>query len=167
MFYLARFSTLAPSEVGSYTVKEWGWLSVGMQGQARRMGKKPARSFVFAFRGSRFEQQGYRTVVGEGHEHVRLELTSFHGYSVFRDFLAEQLIEFFCDFRRSRLDEAGATAFATITVEGELADDEHLAPDVEERAIHLSFLVGKNAKMGAFFSQELDVAFAILLGNSE
>lgn len=73
----------------------------------------------------------------------------------------EVLVEGFGFFGRGGSSEAGAAALAAIAVEGELRDAEHAAADVEERAVHLALVVGKDAQVGALFGAEAQGLFVV------
>ena len=52
------------------------------------------------------------------------------------------------------MDEAGATAFAAVAVQGKLRDGEHAATDVEHRAIHFAVVIGEDTQVSALFRAE-------------
>ncbi len=61
----------------------------------------------------------------------------------------------------------GPPALTAVPQEGELADDEHSAADVEQRAVHFSVVVWKDPQADDLAGQINDVLLRVPLGHSE
>lgn len=93
------------------------------------------------------EDDGYRAVVYEGDLHHSLEAAGFD----LGDVVAEDFYEVFEGVAsligRCCADVAGATPFAAVGEEGELADGEEGSAGVEEGAIHFAICIGEDAEV--------------------
>src|SRR2546421_5849826 len=79
----------------------------------------------------------------------------------------EALHQRFSHCRRRGICKAGATSPTHISVEGELRDDQNFAANIEQRAVHLAFIVAKDTQVDYLISQSLYLKLAILLPDSE
>ncbi|SRR5579875_717757 len=79
----------------------------------------------------------------------------------------EMLDESLCNDWRRGIGKAGAASPASIGVEGELRDDQHFAANIEQRTVHLAFIVAEDAQVDNFISQGLDLNLAITLAYSQ
>src|SRR5947209_5706616 len=79
----------------------------------------------------------------------------------------EMLNEGFCNYGRRRIRKAGSPASTRIGIEGELRDDQDLSTNIEQRAVHLAFIVTKDTQVDNFINQSLYLKLAILLTDSE
>src|SRR5260370_33017331 len=75
--------------------------------------------------------------------------------------ILEELKETFCNYWRRGIGKTGTAASAHISIERELRDDQHFAANIEQRAVHLAFIVAKDAQVDNFISQGLDLNLAI------
>lgn len=84
--------------------------------------------------------------------------------------VAEGLSEVIAE-RRSVVGFAGAgeawsATFAGVGEEGELADDQHAAGDVEQGAIELAFVVVEDAEIGDLVSHAIGEGFGVVVGDA-
>lgn len=97
------------------------------------------------------EEEGYRAVVVGLDLHVGGEDACLGGLACdFGEAGEEGFVEGDGGFGGSGAVEGGAGAFTGVAKEGELADDEAVAADVEEGAVELVGLVGKEAEVWDF-----------------
>ena len=89
-----------------------------------------------------------RTVVDERDLHPGSEHAGPNGHDELAERLAEALVQWLGDLGPRRLREVGARSLLTRAVgeERELADDERLAADVDERPVEAAVLVGEDAQ---------------------
>jgi len=76
-------------------------------------------------------------------------------------------VEFDGLFRPGRLNKAWSSALPAISQERELTYHEHPTGDLDERAVHFSFVVWKDPQSGDFRREEDDVVLRIRLGDTE
>ena len=81
--------------------------------------------------------------------------------ALFGEDFKKALVKDFGFFWRGRLIKAGTASLAAVAVESELRNAEHATADVEQRAIHLAVVVGKDAQISAFFGAEAQGLFVI------
>src|SRR6266699_3960174 len=84
-------------------------------------------------------------------EHASYDLQPIGSYHIHKTFTKR-----LSDGGRSGIRKAGAASFAGVSIEGELGDDQNFSPNIEQRTIHLAFIVAKEAQMDNFMSQGLD-----------
>jgi hypothetical protein len=96
------------------------------------------------------EEQSNRAIIQEADVHVGLEGAGLDIDSEASEFGGDGLIEWHGGFGAGCIDEAWASAFAAVTVEGELADEEHAAGDIGESEVHFSFGIFEDAESGNF-----------------
>ena len=72
------------------------------------------------------------------------------------------LVELVGKLGRRRRAEAGAAATPTVSEQGELRDDQDLAGDFCNRAIHLAGFVLENSQAGGFLGEVGGIDFVVL-----
>ena len=80
---------------------------------------------------------------------------------MFGEDFKEAFVKDFGFLWRGRLIKAGTASLAAVAVESELRNAEHATADVEQRAIHLAVVVGKDAQISALFGAEAQGLFVI------
>src|SRR5437868_933877 len=109
----------------------------------------------------------HRTLIPNLNSHISTKYPTGDSEPITSNSLLEVLNEGFCNYWRRRIRKAGTSASACIGVEGELRDDQNFSTNIEQRAVHLAFIVTKDAQVSNFVNQSLDLKLAILLTDSE
>jgi hypothetical protein len=79
----------------------------------------------------------------------------------------ELAYEGFGDFWGCGVDEAGAPAATGVGEEGELADDESFAGDVDQREVEAAFVILEDAHFGGLLSETSGVIDCVAVGDAE
>lgn len=107
---------------------------------------------------SAVDPEGDGTVVGQGHFHVSTKDATADGRVDFlRKGVAEGIIKRLRNRRRRGSEKRGSIAFFGGGVEGELADHDDVSGDVPDTQIHFPLGIFKNAQLGNFSTQPIDV----------
>ncbi len=99
--------------------------------------------------------------------HVRGELAARHRCALRRDFVAEAGVQRVRKLRRRRADEARPIALAHVGAQGELADHEHAAAHVQDRAVHLAGVVLEDPQVRDLAGEEGGFALAVAVLDAE
>src|SRR5947209_7308255 len=94
--------------------------------------------------------------------HIRPKNSSLHLETISSQCRIEALHQRFSHWRRRRIRKAGTAASARIGIEGELRDDQNFSANIEKRAVHLAFIVTKDAQVDYLISQGLYLKLAIV-----
>lgn len=114
------------------------------------------------------DEDGDGAVVGEGDFHVGSEDAACDGFSEFGfEGGAEGLVEGFGDGRRGGGEERRTVSFAGGGVEGELADDDDIALDFLDGAVHFAFVIGEDAHAGDFRDEPGEVIRGVAFLDAE
>src|SRR2546423_1546400 len=108
-----------------------------------------------------------RTLIPNLNSHRSTKYPTGDSEPITSNSLLEVLNEGFCNCRRRRIRKAGSPASTRIGIEGELRDDQNFSTNIEKRAVHLAFIVTKDAQVDYLISQGLYLKLAILLPDSE
>src|SRR5208282_1551222 len=90
------------------------------------------------------EQNRDGPIVHELERHVRLKDTGLDAHAKRPQRAHKFLVERFPQFRRRRVDEAGAALAARVAVQRELRDGERRAARIEERPVHFPLVVAED-----------------------
>src|SRR2546421_3283567 len=108
-----------------------------------------------------------RSLIPNLNSHISTENPTSDSKAIAGKSILEMLNEGFCNWRRRGIRKAGTATPARIGIEGELRDDQNFSTNTEQRAVHLAFIVTKDAQVSNFVNQSLDLKLAILLTDSE
>src|SRR5215831_6942014 len=107
--------------------------------------------------GSSLDPERHRAVVDDLDLHRRPELAGLDAHAALSKSVDELVVEGLRMLRTSRVDETRAAPLHRIAVQRELRHDEHRAADVDDRAIHLVFVVGEQTQTDELLGHPLDV----------
>src|SRR2546421_5092501 len=108
-----------------------------------------------------------RSLIPNLNSHISTENPTCDSKPIAGKRFLEVLNEGFCNCRRRGIRKAGTATPARIGIEGELRDDQNFSTNIEQRAVHLAFIVTKDAQVSNFVNQSLYLKLAILLPDSE
>ena len=108
-----------------------------------------------------FQHYGNWSVIDQADCHFRSEAARCDFDSARLEFLHEKFVQRFRLFRCRGLDETGSPSFSSIGIESELADNQDFPSDFQQLSVHLSFFIGEDTQMQAFFSQVFHFRAAI------
>src|SRR6266704_4202911 len=97
------------------------------------------------------EKDRDRALIDQLHRHHCLKSSSRHRHAKLAKRLAKFLIESFCQFRRRRADEARPPLPPRVAVQRNLRHDQRAAVHFQQRPVHLTLLVFKDAQVRALF----------------
>jgi hypothetical protein len=119
--------------------------------------------------GSDVENDRHWAVVHERNVHSRSEHTRLHRYALSAQRLTEALVERLRDLWTSRLREVGPSSLlvSAIRDERELADDERVAADVDQRAVETVGLVPEDPEPRDLSSKPEGFVLSVLPGDPE
>lgn len=113
------------------------------------------------------DKDGYRAIVEEAHFHVVAEAAasngdaeSFEGATVGED-------DRLGDIGWGGGTEARAASAAGVSVEGELANDEGFAANIEQREIEAPFRVAKDSKLGGLRRETYSFGFVVTFADTD
>jgi len=115
----------------------------------------------------RVKQQGDRAIVHKGYVHHGLEFAGGHGDLSGADFVDELFVEVRCFCRWCRGGIGWSPSLATVAVQGELGNHQHLSVRFDQGEIHEPLLVIEDAEIGDLISQECGVLFRVVFANAE
>ena len=128
----------------------------------------PPGLFLVLFPVLAVDGEGDGAVVDEGDFHVCAELAGFHRLAKLAFQCGDELfVQRDSDLRLGGAGEGGAVAFLGAGVKGELADHQHAAADLGERAVHQAIVVVKDAQPGDLAAEPLDVLGGVGVLNAE
>src|SRR6266566_10030389 len=99
--------------------------------------------------------------------HIRPKNSPLHLETISSQCRIEALHQRFSHCRRRRICKAGSPPSARIGIKGELRDDQNFSTNIEQRAVHLAFIVTKDTQIDYLINQSLYLKLAILLTDSE
>lgn len=113
------------------------------------------------------EDDGDGSIIEDGDLHIGLKDAGFDVDTETSHGIAKEFVEGFGEIGWCGVDEAWATSFGAIGVEGELADSEHGSVGVLEGEVHFSIWIGEDAKAGNFFGEVAGILWGVLVGDTE
>ena len=113
------------------------------------------------------EDDGHRAVVHELDLHSRAEEARLYGNSMCPKLLAEPLVHRFRHVGPGGTREARPVAPRSVREQRELADDERLAADVEERPVELPVVPLEDPQLRDLLRQPVGVGGLVALGDAE
>ena len=116
---------------------------------------------------SSFDEEGNRTVIDERNLHVCLKDPLFDRNTEGSSMFAERKIEFLGLIWRCSVIKTGPPTALAIAVEGELADDQQLALDIDDRPVHLPLIVSESSQMDTLLCEPFRSFQVIPLSNAK
>ncbi len=113
------------------------------------------------------EQESYGAVVLAGDLHVFAEGALLDAHAVGGYKSGYFFVKFLGQRRFGCGGEAGAASLSAVTVEGEIADEQNHAANVEHAAIHLAGLVGEDAQVYELVGYELRIVQRVTFADAE
>lgn len=98
---------------------------------------------------------------------MRAKNTACYADSARGNSLFEAFDQWFGKRRGRGIGETWSASPAHISIQGELRDDQRFPTDVEERAVHLPFVVFKDAQVDDFLAEDFDLCFAVMMSNAQ
>src|SRR6266487_897339 len=95
-------------------------------------------------------------------EHASYDLQPIGSYHIHKTFTKR-----LSDGGRSGIRKTRAASFAGVSIEGELGDDQNFSPNIENRTIHLAFIVAKDAQMHDLLGHRPDLGIAVAIPDAE
>lgn len=99
------------------------------------------------------DHEGHRPIVDQGDLHVGLKNPAFDVHSHRSDLIAKKLVEFSSLFGHRGSIETGPASFSAVAGQSELRDDEDLACEVQDRAIHLALIIGEGPQVDGLLGE--------------
>src|SRR5271157_2648456 len=113
------------------------------------------------------EENRHWSLVDQLDLHCFLEAPGFAAQSKGAGALHEVSIQRVGEFRSSRRVERRALALAYVPKQGELRHDQHRAAELRDAAIHLSFVIFKDAQAGNFVGEIIGVGFGVVVRDAQ
>ena len=110
-----------------------------------------------------FQDKRYRSVIHRLNDHVGAEASGLDRYPPSGNRSTQPIDQRRRVLGRSRLRERWPPAPADVPVQGELADDEHFAIHVGNRAIQVSSVIGKDPKTGDLVRESVGFRIPVLV----
>ncbi len=108
-----------------------------------------------------------RTVIPKINFHVSAENPAGNGKPIASKSILETFKEGFRNYWWRSICKAGAAAPARVGIECKLRDNQSFSTNIEERTVHLAFIVFKDAQMDNFIGQGFYLNLIITQPNSE
>src|SRR5262249_24572784 len=126
-----------------------------------RKGNSTSKAF------STVEQDRDRTVVDQRHPHRRLKLAGGDAQTARLDLADDVLVQRPGHLRRRRRVERGPAAFPAVGRERELRYDEHGAPHLVHRTVHVVLVILEHAEIADFSGDVLHVGRTVVLCDAD
>src|SRR5436190_13025388 len=108
-----------------------------------------------------------RTLIPNFNSHISTKYSTGDNKPITSNNFLEMLNESFRNDWRRGICKAGSTSPASICVEGKLGDNQHLAANIEQRAVHLAFVILEDTQVYYFIDHYLDLRLAVPLSHSQ
>jgi hypothetical protein len=116
---------------------------------------------------SAIQQQRHRAVVQQSDVHMSLKGACFDRQGLTSQISGYTLIQRVRFLRPSGFNETRTSAFAAVTVQRELADEQNGAADIRQSQIHLPVGIFEDPESGDFARDPDDVFLRIVFGDSQ
>lgn len=108
-----------------------------------------------------------RTFISKINFHVSAENPAGNGKPIASKSILETLKDGFCNYWWRSVCKAWAATPARVSIKGELRDGQNISTTIEERTVHLAFIVFKDAQMDNFIGQGFYLNLVIAQPNSQ
>src|SRR5215470_529295 len=115
----------------------------------------------------RIEEDGDRAFINQLHGHHGLKDSSGDRDSQLANRFAKFFVKSFCQFRWRRGDETRPPLAARVAIQGKLRNSQYAAIHLEQRAVHLSLIVFKDAQIHASFRHACYNRGSVVAAHSE